>query len=68
MRALAALDAHDINLTLIESRPTKQLPWEYVFFLDFNGHIKEDRVRKALKHLEEQSMFVTVLGSYPEAH
>ena len=68
MRAMAALDAHDINLTLIESRPTKQLPWEYVFFLDFNGHIKEDRVRKALKHLEEQSMFVTVLGSYPEAH
>lgn len=67
MRAMAALDAHDINLTLIESRPTKQMPWEYVFFLDFQGHVKEDRVARALKHLSEQSLFVTVLGSYPEA-
>lgn len=67
MRAMAALDAHDINLTMIESRPTKQMPWEYVFFIDFQGHIKEDRVTRALKHLEEQSLFVTVLGSYPEA-
>jgi chorismate mutase/prephenate dehydratase len=67
MRAMAAFDAHDINLTMIESRPTKQMPWEYVFFIDFQGHVKEDRIARALKHLNEQSMFVTVLGSYPEA-
>ena len=67
MRAMAALDAHDVNLTMIESRPTKQMPWEYVFFLDFQGHVKEERVSRALKHLQEQSLFVTVLGSYPEA-
>jgi chorismate mutase / prephenate dehydratase len=67
MKAMAAFDAQDINLTMIESRPTKQMPWEYVFFIDFQGHRKEDRVSRALKHLEEQSLFVTILGSYPEA-
>lgn len=67
LRALAAFDAHSLNLTMIESRPTKQMPWEYVFFIDFQGHRSEERVAHALKMLEEQSLFVTVLGSYPEA-
>ena len=67
LRSMAAFDAHNINLTMIESRPTKQMPWEYVFFIDFQGHIKEENVAHALKMLEEQSLFVTVLGSYPEA-
>jgi chorismate mutase/prephenate dehydratase len=43
------------------------MPWEYVFFIDFQGHIREERVAQALQMLEEQSLFVTVLGSYPEA-
>ena len=68
MRAMAAFDAHDINLTMIESRPTKQLPWEYVFFIDIQGHHKEAQVSRALKLLEEHSLFVTILGSYPEAN
>lgn len=67
LRAMAAFDSYDINLTMIESRPTKQMPWEYVFFIDFQGHVQEERVAHALKLLEEQSLFVTVLGSYPEA-
>jgi len=67
MRAMAAFDAHNINLTMIESRPTKQMPWEYVFFIDFQGHRSDDRVAHALRMLEEQSLFVTILGSYPEA-
>lgn len=67
LRSLAAFDAHNINLTMIESRPTKQMPWEYVFFIDFQGHVRDEHVRHALKMLEEQSLFVTVLGSYPEA-
>ena len=67
LHALAAFDAHNINLTMIESRPTKQMPWEYVFFIDFSGHIKEPSVQHALDLLKEQSLFVTVLGSYPEA-
>jgi chorismate mutase / prephenate dehydratase len=67
LQAMAAFNAHNINLTMIESRPTKQMPWEYVFFIDFQGHVKEERVARALAMLEEESLFVTVLGSYPEA-
>jgi chorismate mutase/prephenate dehydratase len=67
LRAMAAFDAHNINLTMIESRPTKQMPWEYVFFIDFQGHVKQTPVQHALDMLREQSLFVTVLGSYPEA-
>ena len=67
LRAMSAFDAYGINLTMIESRPTKQMPWEYVFFIDFQGHVKEERVAHALAMLAEQSLFVTVLGSYPEA-
>ncbi len=67
LRAMTAFDLHNINLTLIESRPTKQMPWEYVFFIDFQGHVKEEHAARALQMLEEQSIFVTVLGSYPEA-
>jgi chorismate mutase/prephenate dehydratase len=66
-RAMSAFDAYDINLTMIESRPTKQMPWEYVFFIDFQGHVKDAPVAHALDMLREQSLFVTVLGSYPEA-
>ena len=67
LRAMEALDAEGINLTMIESRPTKQMPWEYVFFIDFQGHLRDEKIARALKKLEEESMFVTVLGSYPEA-
>ena len=67
MRAMAAFDAHHINLTMIESRPTKQMPWEYVFFIDLQGHIKEENVVRALTQLEAESLFITILGSYPEA-
>ena len=67
LRAMSAFDAYNINLTMIESRPTKQMPWEYVFFIDFQGHIQDAPVAHALQMLREQSLFVTVLGSYPEA-
>ena len=54
-----------INLTKIESRPTKRRAWEYVFFLDFVGHKDEEKVKKALAELEESCFFLKVLGSYP---
>ncbi|MDH5532281.1 MAG: prephenate dehydratase [Candidatus Bathyarchaeota archaeon] len=56
-----------INLTKIESRPTKQQPWEYNFYLDFEGHRLEKRCQEALKALENKSAFVKILGSYPKA-
>ena len=66
-RAMSAFEKYDINLTMIESRPTKLTPWEYVFFMDCQGHIKDASVQKALTALQEHALFVTVLGSYPEA-
>jgi len=65
--ALRVFHENSVNLTLIESRPTKQMPWEYVFFADFQGHIEDESVQAALEELTAQSLFVRVLGSYPEA-
>ncbi|MGE5279405.1 MAG: prephenate dehydratase, partial [Deltaproteobacteria bacterium] len=56
---------HRINLTKIESRPSKRRAWDYFFFVDFLGHRSEKRVGKALAELEEKCKFLKVLGSYP---
>jgi chorismate mutase/prephenate dehydratase len=56
-----------INLTKIESRPTKKQPWEYVFFVDLIGHKDDEKVRDALEDLKDQCIFLKVLGSYPIA-
>ena len=65
--ALTAFDSEGINLTMIESRPTKQMPWEYIFYVDCQGHEKDQAVQNALAKLGEMALFVRVLGSYPEA-
>jgi chorismate mutase/prephenate dehydratase len=56
-----------INLTKIESRPTKQKPWEYHFYLDFEGHRKERYPKEALRTLKRKTLFLKVLGSYPKS-
>jgi chorismate mutase/prephenate dehydratase len=66
-RALGEFAKRNINLTKIESRPTKQKPWEYNFYLDFEGHRGEQRCAEALKVLEKYATFVKILGSYPRA-
>jgi chorismate mutase/prephenate dehydratase len=65
--ALGEFAKREINLTKIESRPTKLTPWEYNFYLDFDGHRTEKRCVEALKALEKYASFVKVLGSYPKA-
>jgi len=65
--ALGEFAKRDINLTKIESRPTKQTPWEYNFYLDFEGHRIEKRCAEALKALEKYATFIKILGSYPRA-
>jgi chorismate mutase/prephenate dehydratase len=55
-----------LNLTKIESRPILGQPWNYSFYLDFEGHRTEDRVKKALEELKERTIFLKVLGSYPK--
>ncbi len=58
---------HSINLTKIESRPSKIKAWQYVFFIDFSGHIENEGIKAALKELKNNCIFLKVLGSYPAA-
>ena len=66
-QALGEFAKRGISLTKIESRPTKQTPWEYNFYLDFEGHRSETHCIEALEALKEYSAFVKILGSYPKA-
>ncbi|MBF0566285.1 MAG: prephenate dehydratase [Nitrospirae bacterium] len=54
-----------INLTRIESRPSKKKAWEYIFFADIEGHIEDRRVNKALSQVKKNSVLFKILGSYP---
>lgn len=64
---LGIFNKHKINLTRIESRPTKKKAWEYVFFADLEGHCSDAKIVKALDELKRNCVFVKVLGSYPKA-
>ena len=66
-RMLEPFNKHDLNLTKIESRPMKSKAWEYIFFLDIEGHIASPQVAEAVEELQEYCQFVKVLGSYPKA-
>lgn len=52
-------------MTKLESRPTKNNLWEYVFFIDIQGHIKEEKVALAVQKIKNKTPFVKFLGSYP---
>ncbi|MCL2359094.1 MAG: prephenate dehydratase [Nitrososphaerota archaeon] len=63
--ALGEFATRNINLTRIESRPTKTTAWQYNFYLDFEGHRTEKRCTEALTAIETYATFVKILGSYP---
>lgn len=56
-----------INMTKIESRPTKRRAWRYFFFVDLDGHSQDKKIEKAIGQLEKECSFVKVLGSYPNS-
>lgn len=66
-RCLSVFALRDIDLTKMESRPLRGRPWEYCFYLDFTGHLREERCRNALAHLAEVTDFLRVLGCYEGA-
>jgi prephenate dehydratase len=66
-RCLSALALRDLNMTKIESRPLRGKPWEYLFYLDFIGHVEDPVSRNALNHLGELADMLRVLGCYPAA-
>ena len=65
--ALEAFKVHGINLSLIESRPSRQESWSYYFYIDFLGHISEERCQTLLKEVERHCETFKCLGSYPRA-
>lgn len=64
---LTPIAAHGISMTRIESRPSRRGRWDYVFFVDIDGHRKDEKVAEALKVLERNATLFKVLGSYPKA-
>ncbi len=63
-KALSVFALRDIDLSKIESRPLRKKAWEYHFYVDIEGSVKEERVKKALDHLGEITHFIKILGSY----
>ena len=64
---LKPLAERDISMSNIESRPSRRGVWDYVFFIDIDGHRDDDIVKEAITEIEKASAMVTVLGSYPKA-
>lgn len=67
LELLAPLAGHDIGLTKLESRPARGGSWEYVFYMDIDGHRSHRNIQNALGAMEEHCTFMKVLGSYPVA-
>ena len=55
----------DINLTRLESIPSRETRWQYIFLLDFEGHLEQELIKSALSELNSLTKFLKVLGSYP---
>ena len=64
---LEPLARHGVDMTKLQSRPARSGLWEYVFFIDIDGHQSEPKIQHALEALHEHAAFVKVLGSYPVA-
>ncbi len=65
-KILGIFEKNNINLTKIESRPSKKGLGRYLFFVDFNGHIEDKTIQDIIKEIEDNTYFLKVLGSYPE--
>ena len=66
-QVLRPFSEKSINLTKIESRPIKDQPWEYVFFVDFEGHNTDPHIQEAIAELKKKVLFLKFLGSYPRS-
>lgn len=64
---LEPLARHEVGMSKLQSRPAAGGKWEYVFYIDLDGHVEEKRISDALQELRERACFVKVLGSYPKA-
>ncbi len=62
---LTPIRKHKVNMSKIESRPSKKKAWDYYFFIDFEGHVEKPKVKRMLEEMEGKVKFLKVLGSYP---
>ena len=67
-RLLKYFADYNINLTKIESRPNKHIPWQYLFYVDFEGSIKEEKIKRAIANIENESKYFKFLGSYKKGN
>ena len=67
MKMLMPMAERGINLSKIESRPSKKRPWDYYFFIDVTGHYDDPKMKEALAELQRFCPLVKWLGSYPAA-
>jgi len=66
-RIIENFHSYNVNLTKIESRPTKSKNWEYNFYVDFEGHAKNPQILKMLEKIKNETLYMQTLGSYPSA-
>ncbi len=66
-RLLAPLAVHGVSMSRLESRPSRTGLWEYVFFVDLEGHASDPALAKALQEMRADASFLKVLGAYPVA-
>ena len=64
-QSLGAFANRGINLIKLESRPAKDTPWEYIFYVDFEGHVDDEVCKEALGEMDGKCAFLKILGSYP---
>jgi chorismate mutase/prephenate dehydratase len=64
---LRSFSRNKINLTKIESRPSRRKAWEYIFFVDMEGHTEDKGVKKSINEVKKECLYFKVLGSYPSA-
>jgi chorismate mutase/prephenate dehydratase len=64
---LAPFAEAGINLNRLDARPSGRQVWDYVFFLDMEGHVEEPKVAQAIERLKKDCLFLKVLGSYPKS-
>lgn len=57
--------SNGISMTKIESRPSRRKAWEYIFFVDVEGHMNDDRIRRTIEEIKPRCLFLKILGSYP---
>jgi len=65
-QTLVLFSVAGINLTKIESRPSRKVLGEYIFYLDFEGHVEDSHVKRVLSEVEKYTTSLTIMGSYPK--